>query len=175
MAFPTSPTNGQIHNNMKYNSSLNLWKKSDDIIVDQLNITDNPQFLGTGSTNCATSSVQTILKTKTTRINLGSHYNESTGEFTCPLTGNYFCYFDTLISTPSAISFSECEFRKNGTRFSGNCHSMHDILRNYEPVSLSCIIYATAGDKLSLFFAGYEGGKVYNDTNYTRLGFVFIN
>lgn len=175
MAFPSSPVNGQIFNNMKFSSTLGVWKKSDDIIIDQINVTENPQFLGQGALNFVSASGSGTLKSKTVITNMNNAYNVSTGEFTCPIEGNYLCYFDALITTPSTESYAELHFRKNDVQSSGGCHSMHAISRPYEPVFFSTIIYANAGDKLTLWFGCFTSCVIYDSDYYCKLGFTFIN
>lgn len=174
MAFPTSPTNGQIYNNMKFSSTLGLWKKSDELTVDQIIVSENPQFLGHGALNFVSASGSGFLKAETIITNMNSAYNTSTGEFTCPIEGNYLCYFDALIKTPNATSYAETHFRKNNIQYSGSYHTMHDIVRQYEPLSTSTIVYAAAGDKISLWFGCFDGGTIYS-SSYCKFGFTFVN
>ena len=87
--------------------------------------------------------------------NTGNHYNSSTGKFTCPITGFYFCQIMVMSSSNTNVDIS---LRKN--------NADNDILNPYQQatgglhnqVSGSAIVSASVNDTLEFYLGG---GNIY--------------
>lgn len=155
----------------EFDSSLNAWKISDDIEYDNISATNNPTFQGYHLA-AHTSYALTSYKPSNVLINIGEHYNASTGIFTAPLKGSYICTFDALILTPEVLSYTYCEWIKNTERYC-IAHTMYNIARSYEPLCLNCIMYCDAGDEIQLRLNTVNNAKLYL-AYYNRMGITFV-
>jgi hypothetical protein len=173
MAFPTSPTNGQIYKNLSWNSAKTAWVKDEHTEWGRILAENTPRYMGIGAASTA-ANFQGILRPDVTLMNIGNHFNTSTGEFTCPLTGIYFMMFDALIQTNSSrYAYASAQFFRNSGNAAGHAHNMHDHVRSYEMLNLNSSVQASAGDRLTCRIQCYEGASIYAGL-YTRLGIVYL-
>jgi hypothetical protein len=80
---------------------------------------NQPSFTGTGlfpSTSGAYVDLNTNIRTTNIHHNVGSHFNNSTGVFTCPVAGMYSVFASLLIDDDSGTSeLCRANWRKNGS------------------------------------------------------------
>ena len=94
----------------------------------------------------------------------GSRYQGSytTGTFTAPVTGIYQVNFtDVPYSGGSSSAYVQYNLYKNGAGWVWLTHSEYGSVRNYEPVSASCVIELAAGDTIAV--GAYPSGMNNNN------------
>ena len=85
----------------------------------------------------------------TIRVNLGSHFDASTGRFTCPVAGTYRIFFAAAINSES----TNVRLRKNGVTLN---EAYSDDLNAVYNVSQEMIIDAAANDYLHIYVSGLK-------------------
>jgi hypothetical protein len=92
----------------------------------------------------------------TADVNVGSCWNDSTGNFTCPVAG----YYLVTGSNIAAVGSGYFRIRKNGASY----HFTHwnHATPDWAYVSLSCIVLCAVGDTIQYFTestnSGFYGG-----------------
>jgi hypothetical protein len=125
--------------------------------------------IGPGGTNPSGS----IIKFENIRRNTGSHYNASTGQFTCPVAGVYEVKFSSNINTSNGGFPAFPMIYRNGSLY----------LRAYDSISvsgwtqqaISAHIDCGAGDTLDIRLyvaSGYMWAD--SDVDYTQVSFRFL-
>ena len=100
------------------------------------------------------------LKFQTFDVNIGSHFNNTTGIFTCPVDGNYFISGQiNLRATNNAWSSVYIIYKP----FGGSAQKLSDnwassaINNTWAPISASHLCNCNAGDELSMAYSsGYS-------------------
>lgn len=148
MAFPTSPSDGQIFKDYKYNSSLGLWEKNI-INTKTLRSTQAPSYAGRRLAAHTSYSGTNFIPADTTH-NVGNCFNTSTGEFTCPISGKYMVMWHGLVYTNNVSEgHIYVSFYVNSTEKTIKSHTKYTIARKYEPLNLTSVVEANAGDKIT--------------------------
>ena len=104
-----------------------------------------------------TSGTNEILKFASVLVNIGSHYNASTGVFTCPVAGRYFVTFSGLYDD-SYNNTGTVYIRVNGAEKYRAYH--HNSGSYYEQISSSGVVDAAANDTIDIYssIAGWHVG-----------------
>lgn len=132
-----------------------------------------PAFGARGLSNTAStggnSGTNEILKFTNVHYNVGSHYNSSTGVFTCPLAGSYFFIFSGLYES-NYNNQGSAFIRLNGSGSSTNGEKYrayhHNSGSNYIMVSTGGVIVAAVNDTVDVFTA-IAGWHVGNETSFS--------
>ena len=127
----------------------------------------HPHFVGidtSGLTDTDSESTFTTIVHYTVKINTGSCYNTSTGEFTCPIAGRYF--FETHLLSRGAVAHN-VELQKNGSIWTRT----RDILTSGNEASIGCstVVDCAASDVLRVRVSNGSGGDFYNQWNGTTI------
>lgn len=103
--------------------------------------------------------------------NVGSHYNTSTGFFTCPVTGYYKMISAALFGSVSAYAYQY--HHKNGAQIPGNI-SAHSNAggTGYWTTGYSTIVQCAANDTLAVY-AATQGATIYG-TGHANLTIEFL-
>jgi hypothetical protein len=120
-----------------------------------------PAFTGTGlfpSTSGAYVDLNTNIRTTNINHNVGSHFNNSTGVFTCPVAGMYSVFASLLIDDDSGTSeLCRASWKKNGS----NKFWIYDNQRSvstsgrYEGMAVTGgLIHCAANDTITLVAVG---------------------
>ena len=122
---------------------------------------NNPSF-HVGNPNVAGGSSGQVWRCNANAIysNVGSHYDNSNGRFTAPITGTYF-FFHWGMSSGSGQT---CDIysRKNGSRDQLGTSYNHPSGGQHDQFGCSYIRYLTTGDYVDVYTAN---GGVYNNSD----------
>ncbi len=148
MSYPINPTNGQIYKDYQFNSSLNLWRKTV-ISAKTIRSTQSPSYAGRRLA-AQTSYSNTNFIPIDTGHNIGDCFNTSTGEFTCTITGKYLVMWQGLVySVGNSLGHAYVSFYVGAVEKTSKSHTMYNIVRKYEPLAITSIVDAVAGDKIT--------------------------
>jgi len=158
MAFPTSPSNGQIHNNYIYN--INVWKR----LVNN----NKPSFQAYGGSS-GSSGIDWIFPF--VYLNIGNHYNTNTGIFTVPVSGNYYFSWSNIGNTVNDVY--RYRIKKNGISID-DWHLRVDSSATGNEyaggANRDIIINLLKGDTINIFFTSDEGTASYTAGQYPTFG-----
>ena len=114
--------------------------------------------------------------------NIGSHYNTSTGIFTCPLIGLYFCQGHVRWETNGFVQNSYIRTYislAGSSHTSGNSLVLHQIQGNnesstsYMDQNVSGVLYCQAGDTIYLA-GGMDSGTAKLHGSESSFGVTFL-
>lgn len=149
MAFPTSPTDGQIYNEYRYNSTLSVWEKA--IQIDSngyaLESPLKPMFMAHGSGSHQTNSSAEIMIFNTALTNIGNGYDTSTNRFTAPIAGIY--RFSQSWMTYNG-AHERAQFKKNGV-YVGDQNFAESVSGVYTRGAYEIIIGMAQGDYMEVW------------------------
>lgn len=114
--------------------------------VGRLNIPNQPVFYAYGGPAGTTIVGPQIFPS--TRINVGSYYNATTGRFTAPIAGNYAFNLHLLHRGNNTSSNVEITFYKNGSNINtrGMAYSVNSSSGGHTPMHTTVILPLAAGD-----------------------------
>ena len=118
---------------------------------------NRPMFSGRPNISNAMRNATETMKL-TSRINVGSHWDNGNYSFTCPVTGYYFMSCNTISNVETYMYFR----KDTGSGFAKIYTSSHSYARgdggNYRVLSATHIESCNSGDKLDFYIqGGYYG------------------
>lgn len=176
---PSTPVAGQIiyetdtKNVMVYNGSS--WIQSVNTTLQSISTDANgrvtlpyqPRFSGTKS-NYGGSINQDPWISNNAQVNVGSHYNTSTGYFTCPVTGYYLCVAHWI---GNGAAYGYAGVKRNGAVIQFTHWNISD---SWDSIGVNAIIYAATNDTISFYVGGGTSAGCYggdhNGQSITLLG-----
>ena len=94
------------------------------------------------------STTNGVMKPSTILHNVGNHYNNSTGLFTCPVAGRYLVQFSGNFYNSGAGSYHIITIMKNSGSFTWNYHN--GMTNSWTHISNNIIISCAANDTLNI-------------------------
>ena len=119
--------------------------------------------LSNASVSSGTANTNETLVFPTVVNNTGNHYNNSTGIFTAPVTGRYFVTFNGLYNA-SDNTTGPVNIRVAGVTKYTAYHQNSGAY--YEQISVSGVVYAVAGDAITIFSV-IDGWHVGGETSWS--------
>ena len=160
--------NGSV--DLYYDNSKKLETTSTGINVTGIVTSDQPAFNGQSSLSTGSDggTTYTTVVANNVNVNRGSHYNTSTGVWTCPVAGVYKVSFYTISITAGAdgvFKLTTSQLFKNGAAVWGTPYGYSDGYSNH---SGEWHVDCAANDTLEVKTYNSLGG--YNGINITLLG-----
>jgi len=128
-----------------------------------------PMLSASRTTNFGSNNAsQTLINYDTAQVNVGNHYNTTSGLFTCPVNGNYRVTafgMNVGATVNGAFVYNAVSVRKNNSQIAATAYNYGD---GYVHISGNWIISASAGDSISIFTASCLG-------NYGQLTIELIS
>jgi hypothetical protein len=126
-----------------------------------------PSFYG--GRNAGAVVANTVFVMNDAQINIGSCYNTSTGEFTCPVAGVYFASFAVMTDAAFTSSVDFFSIQKNGGSIVGNYVTGTNT--THQRVSASVLINCAASDTIR-FRTG--GVTIYGGSSTHSFGSIYL-
>jgi hypothetical protein len=115
---------------------------------------NQPMLSASRTTNFGSNNAsQTLINYDTAQVNVGNHYNTTSGLFTCPVNGNYrvTAFGMTVGATSNGVFvYTAVSVRKNNSQIGATAYNYGD---GYVHMGGNWIIPASAGDSISIFTA----------------------
>ena len=89
-----------------------------------------------------------VMKPSTIVHNIGNHYNNSTGLFTCPVAGRYLLQFSGNFYNSGAGAYHIITIMKNSSSFTWNYHN--GMTNSWTHISNNIIVSCAANDALNI-------------------------
>ena len=132
-----------------------------------------PAFSTRGTSYTQVTAAFTTVKPATTDLNVGNHYNSSTGVWTVPVAGNYLVTANGLIypsGSGGSGSVHNCAWYKNNQQWediqNGEYYSNHTNITN------TAIIPCAANDTLEFRFYRGSGGAAAYSGQFNMYGYL---
>ena len=135
--------------------SLNFYKNGDKLTLDgsgRMSVPNQPSAGmrmasgDQGAYNATTTNA--VMKPSTILHNIGNHYNNSTGLFTCPVAGRYLVQFSGNFYNSGAGAYHIITIMKNSGSFTWNYHN--GMTNSWTHISNNIIISCAANDTLNI-------------------------
>ena len=153
-------TNIQGVQNIKYDASTTAMTIDSSGRVTKSLI---PSFVAKHNQSIASSQTPVVFNIAT--LNIGSHYDTSTGVFTCPIAGLY--YFSTfgIFGQNNGAAYGDYKIQQNGNDVAkGHFNNPSDV--RWEQVHVSVIVSCSANDAIRVVFIPSNGTPdFYQDYN----------
>lgn len=170
MAFPTSPTINQKHEDYIWDGVA--WVENNKEF-ESISSTATPSFSGWGLSSHTTYG-HTVYVPVNISHDLTNSFDSSSGEFTATIEGRYLCtWYGLVYSNYDSLGHAHTTFYVNDVQKSQRNHSMYNISRKYEPLSNTAIVYANVGDKITCKLYTGSGTTIYGPY-YNSLGICYI-
>ena len=114
-----------------------------------------------------------VMKPSTILHNIGSHYNNSTGLFTCPVAGRYLVQFSGNFYNSGAGTYHIITIMKNGGSFTWNYDN--DMGASWKHISNTTIVSCAANDTLNINNGTQSGSGGGSDVGkYSYISFHYL-
>jgi len=98
--------------------------------------------------------------------NIGSHYNNTNGRFTAPVTGLYYFTAYTLVQNASSGEW-RMAFYKNGSKSLGSEFIHQKAANTWQTIHINHHVYMNANDYVTVNMT-FSSGAIYSDQNYNQ-------
>ena len=131
----------------------------------RVTLPNQPGFLATGSFSSPSGS--SVRSYSSVPYNIGNHYNNTNGVFTCPLTGKYLATASFLSNVVN--NYTLFNFYLNSSLYTSGWHQAYNYsVATGQCLTASMVIFASTNDTIDLRF-----NSTYN-TPYTP-GYSYIS
>ena len=119
------------------------------------------------------SGSRDVITPWTSQLNIGGHFNNSTGVFTAPVSGTYFFYV-SIMSDRNDSGDYQISIHKNGTMYV-NSNDLHTANATYVQTTVPCVIYVPQNDTVDfrLYNSTLTATFIYSG-NYSHCGGYLI-
>ena len=123
----------------------------------------NPAFVVRHQNNTLTTGV---IVWDLVDTNIGSHYNNTNGRFTAPVTGLYYFTAHTLVQNASSGEW-RMAFYKNGSPNLGNQFIHRKDASTWQTIHINAHVYMNANDYVTVNMTA-SAGAIYSDAGYNQ-------
>ena len=120
-----------------------------------------PMFSGDKNNSGGAALFQTPWISNNALLNVGNHYNTSTGYFTCPVAGKYLCVGNWIGNTGTGY----VGIQRNGSTYLFNHWNTGSA---WDSVSVSGIVSCAANDTISFYVSSGSGSGAYGSDHNSQ-------
>ena len=119
------------------------------------------------------SGSRDVITPWTSQLNIGGHFNNSTGVFTAPVSGTYFFYV-SIMSDRNDSGDYQISIHKNGSMYV-NSNDLHTANATFVQTTVPCVIYMPQNDTVDfrLYNSTLTATFIYSG-NYSHCGGYLI-
>lgn len=151
MATTISGTTLNVNGDITVDANGNVTKQS------------NPAFEVRHNNNTLTTGV---IVWNLVDTNIGSHYNNTNGRFTAPVTGLYYFTAHTLVQNASSGEWRIALY-KNSSKHLGNEFIHRKDASTWQTIHINGHVYMNANDYVTVNMT-FSSGALYSDAGYNQ-------